>query len=141
MMALKFKYDMQTLQIMNLFEKITKARIKDCFEHNDKLFFIVEAGQLFRALGPQKKNVQRLEELLKKRVKIIEYSEDLLKFIVNVMAPLRVVNIKEEEKIVTVTGPDQKTKGLMIGSRAGNLRMFEKIVQKYFPDLKEIKVI
>lgn len=139
--TIKMKYDVDSLQKMALFEKVTKARLKDFFETETKLFFVVQKGQLQRALGPQKKNVQRLENMLKKRVKIIQYEQDVLRFIVNVLAPLKVVDIKEENGIVTITGPDQKTKGLMIGARAANLRMFEKIVQKYFPDIKELKVI
>src|SRR6056297_3448147 len=138
---MKFKYDMDALQKMNLFEKITKAKLKDFFVHNEKMHFIVEPGNLYRALGKNKANVTKLEELLKKKVKIIEYSDDMLKFIVNVMAPLKVVDIKNDDNIVTITGPDQKTKGLMIGARAQNLRMFEGVIQKYFPELKEIKVI
>ena len=67
---MKFKYDMQTLQWMSLFEKITRARLKDCFMHNDKLCFLVENGQLQRALGPQKKNVTKLESLLNKKTKV-----------------------------------------------------------------------
>jgi transcription termination/antitermination protein NusA len=138
---MKIKYDMQTIQWMHLFEKITRARLKDCIVHGEKMFFVVEKGNLQKALGPQKKNIARLEDLLKKRVKVIEHTENDLQFVINVLAPLRVLDIKNEDGIVTITGPDQKTKGLMIGARAGNLRMFESIVQKYFPDIKELKVI
>ena len=56
-------------------------------------------------------------------------------------APLKILEAKNEDDIVTLTGPDQKTKGLMIGAKAANLRMYEKIVQKYYPQLKEIKVV
>lgn len=126
---------------MHLFEKITRARLKDCIISGEKIFFVVEKGDLRKALGPNKKNITRLEELLKKRVKVIEYTQNELQFTINVLAPLRVVNIKNEDGIVTITGPDQKTRGLMIGARAGNLRLFESIVQKYFPDIKELKVI
>ena len=138
---MKFKYDVQSLQWMSLFEKITRARLKDCFLHNEKLCFLVETGNLQKALGPQKKNVIRLEGLLKRKIKIIEYRDDMLRFITNVFAPLKIVEIKDVDGIVTITGPDQKTKGLMIGARAQNLRAYEGIVQKYFPTLKEIKVI
>lgn len=138
---MKFKYDVDALQKMSLFEKITKAKLKDFFVHNEKIHFIVEPGNLFKALGKDKVNVTKLEDLLKKKVKIVEYSDDMLKFIVNIMAPLKVIDIKNDNNIITITGPDQKTKGLMIGARAQNLRMFETIIQKYFPDLKEIKVI
>jgi N utilization substance protein A len=138
---MKFKYDMQTLQWMSLFEKITRARLKDCFMHNEKLCFLVEDGQLQRALGPQKKNLVKLESLLKRKIKIIEFKDEMLRFIVNVFAPLKIIDMKEDEGIVTITGPDQKTKGLMIGARAQNLRNYEKIVQRYYPELKEIKII
>lgn len=138
---MKFKYDMDALQKMNLFEKVTKAKLKDMFIHNEKIHFIVANGELYKALGKDKANVTKLEGLLKKKVKIVEYSDDLLKFVVNIMAPLKVVDIKNDDNVITITGPDQKTKGLMIGARAQNLRMFEGVIQKYFPELKEIKVI
>lgn len=138
---MKFKYDMQTLGWMQAFEKITRARVKDCFVLQDKVCFVVEQGNLFKALGQNKKNIVKIEELLKRRVKIIEYDSNPLKFVANVLAPLRVSDIKEDNGIVTITGPDQKTKGLMIGARAANLRNFESIVQKFFPEIKELKVI
>lgn len=140
-MTLKFKYDVQTLQWMNLFEKITHARVKDCFINNEKLCFVIEQGNLRKALGKNKANIIKLEGLLKRRIKIIEYDKDVLQFIVHVLAPLRVTDIKNNDDVVTITGSDQKTKGLMIGARAANLRNYEKIVQKFFPDIKELKVI
>ena len=42
---------------------------------------------------------------------------------------------------VFVHGADEKTRGLMIGARAQNLRFAEKVIQKYFPELEEIKVV
>lgn len=138
---MKIKYDIQALQRMTHFEKVTHSRLKDLIENETKMFFIIEHGQLRKALGPQMKNVKRLEELFKKKIKIIEFDTDVTKFVVNVLAPLKVVDIKEVDGIITITGPDQKTKGLMIGARAANLRMYESIVQKYFQDIKELKVI
>ena len=132
---------MQTLQWMNLFEKITRAKLRDIIVEGEKVFFIVEKGQLRRALGPDKKHVTRLEELLKKKVKIVQYTENVHQFIINVLSPLKVVDMTEEDGIITIKGPDQKTKGLMIGARATNLRLYERIVQKYFPDIKELKVV
>jgi len=48
------------------------------------------------------------------------------------MLPLRIETIKEENGIVYVHGKDEKTRGLMIGAKAKNLRFTEKIVQMYF---------
>jgi len=127
---------------MSLFEKLTRARLKDYFEADDKAFFVIEkATDLRKALGKDNANVKKLEGLLKRRIKIIAYTKNELQFISNVFAPLKIVDMKNEDGIVTITGPDQKTKGLMIGAQARNLRLYEKIVQKFFPDIKELKVI
>ena len=71
----------------------------------------------------------------------MEYSSEMLQFIINLFAPLKVQDINEEENIVTITGPDTKTKGLMIGAQAQNLRAYDTIAKQYFPQLEEIKVV
>lgn len=135
------KYDVELLQTMSLFEKITKARLKDLVWFKDKLIFIVKPGELVKALGKNKVNVEKIEKAINRKIKIVEYSPDKLRFIRNVMSPLRILEISEEEEgVVVIKGPDQKTKGLMIGSKAQNLRLYEDIVKKYH-ELNEIKVI
>jgi len=52
-----------------------------------------------------------------------------------------VSGISEDEMgIVTIAGPDSKTKGLLIGRNAQNLRNLEANVRRYF-EVKEIKVV
>jgi len=126
---------------MRLFEKLTGAQLKDCFISREKLIFLVEEGQMGRALGKNKQNILRLEKAVAVRFKVVEYSSDLQQFIQHLIAPLRIVEMREENNVITIVGPDEKTKGLMIGARAQNLRAYEEIVKKFFPDLKEIKVV
>ena len=72
----------------------------------------------------------------------MEFSNNVLNFITNLVYPLRINDIAiDDEGIVIVKGKDIKTNGLIIGSRAQNLRNTEAIAQKYFPQVKEIKVI
>ena len=138
---MKTKYDVETLQIMTLFEKITRAKLKDCFENKDKMMFIVQQGELGKALGKDRTNIEKLTKSLNRNIKIVEFNPDVLSFTKNLMHPLRMLNIEiDEEKIITIKGPDTKTKGLMIGAKAQNLRNYEAIVQKYFNEIKEIKV-
>lgn len=142
MNKVKFKYDAQSLQWMSLFEKITRAKLKDFFMQQEKLCFIVQPGNLKKGLGPNKANIEKLENLTKRKVKVIEYSDDLGRFVHNVFSPLKIVSLEiADDGIITIAGPDAKTRGLMIGAQARNLRLFESVVQKYFPDVKEIKVI
>ena len=133
--------DNELLQTISVVEKITHARVDRCIPRDDKLIFVVGRGDARKIVGPQGATLKKLESQLNKRLKVIEKVDDKLQFIRNAMLPLKMVDIKEEDGIVTVTGPDEKTKGLMIGAKAQNLRFTEKVVQIYFPDVREIKVI
>ncbi|MFH1211772.1 MAG: NusA-like transcription termination signal-binding factor [Candidatus Woesearchaeota archaeon] len=136
----RIKIDAEQMQTIALFEKITRARVKDMYEFRERLLFVVEYGDIRKALGKDKFNVEKIEHLLNRKIKIVEFNPELLMFIRNLVAPLKIVNIVEENGIVTITGPDAKTKGLMIGARAQNLRMYETIVKKYYP-IEEMRVI
>ncbi len=135
------KYDVELIKLMSLFEKITRAGLKDCFYSKEKLLFVVDHGDMGKALGKKKANIDKLEKVLNRKIKIVEFNPDIKTFIKNLMYPLRILEIEEQDGVYTIKGPDTKTKGLMIGARAQNLRNFEEITQKYFNDVKELKVI
>ena len=123
-----------------MFESLTKASVKDCIVEEGRIIFIVRKGEIAKAIGKKGANIRKVENLIKKKVKIIEFSEDLVEFVKNVVAPLKVLDVVDVEGIVTVTPVDSKIRGMLIGRSAVNLRGFEAIVQRYFP-IKEMKVI
>ena len=137
-MGIKFNIDI--IKYISLFEKITRTKVKDCIESEQGLVFIVVQGQIGKAVGKQGANIRRLEGLFKKKVKIVEYSDDLIEFVRSYIMPLRADSIREEEDIIIMTSTDTKTKGLMIGKNAQNLRKLEEVSRRYF-DVKEIKVV
>lgn len=136
----KAVYDVDMLQIINMFEDITHARVKDAFYMKEILTFIVFEGDMFKALGKNLSNLHRAEELMKRKIKIVEFSSDIIRFIANLLYPYKVDSIVQEGKIVTIKDDDVKTKGLIIGAKAQNLRQYESIVKRYF-DIEEIKVM
>lgn len=136
----KIVFDIQTISCMSLFEKITRARLKDCImQENDNIVFIVENGEIAKAIGKQGVNVKKLEKALNKRIKIVEFNEDLEQFIRNLVAPLKVEHVVQEDEKVILTAKDLKTRGLLIGRNASHLRGFEAIIQRYFP-IQELRV-
>ncbi|RJQ17038.1 NusA-like transcription termination signal-binding factor [Candidatus Woesearchaeota archaeon] len=132
-------YTNDDIKLISLFEKITHAQVKDLFLQQQPIF-VVAPGELGKALGKNKMNLFRLENMLKKRVKVVEFSDSVLQFVLNVIAPLKVTDIKQEDKIIILTGNDMKTRGYLIGRNASNLRNTEAIVKHYFP-IDEIKVV
>jgi len=137
----KIKYDSQSMQVMNIFEKITASKLKDSFEVADLQVFVVESGQIGKAVGKSGANVKKLAEQLKKKIKIIEYSPDIKVFVKNTTFPLipEEVIYDDENKIVTIIPKDLLSRGLMIGRQAIKLRETEKIIQRFFK-IEEAKV-
>ncbi|HME87513.1 MAG TPA: hypothetical protein VKE88_03815, partial [Candidatus Nanoarchaeia archaeon] len=74
-----------------------------------------------------------------KKVKIVEYHDDLLKLIAAFINPLKADEIVLEDGIVIIKSQDTKTKGLIIGRAAKNLRALENYIRRYMP-VQEIKV-
>ena len=137
---IKIKYDVNLLGLMSTFEKITRAKLADCFiDDNELLTFIVEKNNLRRAVGKSGSTVKKLERLMKRKIKVVENSSEMLKFIQNYIYPLKVDDIRQEDNIVVMTSQDTKTKGLLIGRQAKNLRNLERVVKRYF-EVEEIKV-
>jgi len=136
----RIKYDMALMGYISLFEKITHSKLKDCFELNDKLIFIVQKGEIGKAIGKQAVNVKKLESMFKKKVRLIEFNEDKIEFVKNIIYPVKAKLIEENENIITITSMDNHTRGILIGKAAEALRSNEKIIQRYF-EIKEIKVI
>lgn len=137
----KIKYDINVMKIISIFESATGAQLHDCFIQNEKIIFVVKQGQIGKALGKKGINIKKLENLLKKKIRIIEFNDDALQFVKNAVHPLQIKEISEEEGIITIIPPDSKTRGYLIGRGAANLRNTEAIIKRYFKDIKEIKVV
>ncbi len=136
----KIKYDLELIKFITLFENITRSKVKDLIKREDNLIYIVQQGEIGKAIGKKASNIIKLERILNKKVRVIEFSDDLEKFIRNVIMPLRVQQIDIVDKIATIKSPDSRTRGLLIGRAAVNLRNFESIIKRFF-EIDEIKVV
>ncbi|MFH1850278.1 MAG: NusA-like transcription termination signal-binding factor [archaeon] len=138
---LRIKFNSEILKYMSLFESLTRTKLKDCFfDSKDLLVFVVNENELGKAIGKNGDNIRRISTAFRKRVKLVEYSPHLIKFVSNLLYPLKPTEITEEGGVITVTGADTKTKGLLIGRSGQNLRNNEEIVKRYF-EISEIKVV
>ena len=138
-LKVKIKFDIDIMKFISLFDNITKIHAKDCFKQDSRIIFIVNEGKAGMAVGKKGMNIKKLENLFKKKIKIVEHSESLIDFVKNVIHPLGAKEISEDDEIVTIIPVDNKTRGYLIGREAVNLRNYEEIVKRYF-DIKEIKV-
>jgi transcription termination/antitermination protein NusA len=133
-------YDKEIIDYINLFERVTRSRVKDCFYHNEILVFVVEEGYASKAIGKKGANISKFSALIKKRLKVVEYSEDPLVFIKNLVYPIKLKDVKLEGDTLKISAELQKDKGLLIGRDKRNLENFKKAMKSYFK-IENVKVI
>lgn len=135
------KLNLETIQFINFFEKLTRTRVKDCFFENEKLIFIVNPGQARKAVGKNGVNAKKFSEKTNKRIKIIEFNPNPVLFIKSLISPIKPESIEKEDKIINIKVNSTKEKGLLIGRNSKNLENLKKLVKKYFGDIEDIKII
>lgn len=137
----KIKFSLEDMQLMNIFSFITKTTAKHFIKDDNMFIFIVDTGQLRRAVGSQGANVKKLEQKSNRKIKIVEFSPNVLKFIRNFIYPIKIQDIKETdvEGIIEITPADIKSRGIIIGRNGSNLKKLEEHIKLFF-DIKEIKV-
>ncbi|MBI2663468.1 NusA-like transcription termination signal-binding factor [Candidatus Woesearchaeota archaeon] len=131
------KFNKQTIDCINLFENLTKARVKDCFI-DSIVIFIIEEGDIGKAVGRKGRNVIMVSKLLKKKIRLIEFNNDVESFIKNIIYPIE-GKIYKEDNLVSIELNKTADKASVIGRDRKNLHELQEIVSKYF-DVK-IKVI
>lgn len=123
---------------MNLFNKITRLTPKDCFISEGNMVFIVKEGDIGQAIGKKGINVKKLSSIVKKPIKILEYSSDACKFVANIILPIKAKEVVQEGNKVTITTKNSYEKGQVFGRDRSNLKNMQNIVSKFF---KEIEII
>lgn len=135
----RFKLDQDALGLSSVLERKTGVTVKDCFQDDGVVYFIVGMGQIGKALGRGGENVRYLQEQLGKKIKVIEFRENFSDFIRNVIYPLKVQEIVEEEDVILIKDSSYQTKSVLIGREGKNLRVLNRAVQRFFG--KEVKVV
>ena len=77
--------------------------------------------------------------MLNKRIKVVEFSSDVLQFIKNMLYPLQTSGIENKDDVIEIRS-DTKTKSLIIGRNQQNLKNLISIVKRFF-DIQEIRVV
>ncbi|MBI3027513.1 NusA-like transcription termination signal-binding factor [Candidatus Woesearchaeota archaeon] len=135
----KIKYDSDLMKLITLFESMTGARVKDCID-NDNLLFIIEESDMGKAIGRNGANIKRLENTLKRKIRLAEFSNDATKFVRNMIYPVEVLDVRLEDKIVIIRGKDTSARARLIGRERQNINHLSSIIKRYF-DINEVKVV
>jgi len=132
--------DMQDLRYLNLFNKVTRVNTKYCFEYNNTIYFCVPKNLIRKAIGEDARNIRRISETIRKRVKIVPIPRDISDakfFIEAVVSPVQIKEMEINENEIIVGGNVQ-TKASLIGRNKRRLLEMQEIVRDFFK--REFKV-
>ena len=119
------------LQYISAFSSLTGATVRDCI-NGDPLLFIVKKGDLGLAIGKGGQNLRRAEEALRRGIKVVEYDDDMARFVENCISPIR-AQVTAEGSRLSIRGRDMKTRSRLIGRDRANLKSLTAVVKRLFP--------
>ncbi len=134
--------NMQTMRYINLLDRASNVKTKQCFIYNNTIFFAVPRELVSRAIGPAALNIKKIQDNLGKKVRIIAEPEGILgaqKFLQELVAPIRFKSLEIKDGGFILTAGSNQSKASLIGR---NKRRFEEL-HKIMLDLfgMDLKII
>ena len=121
------RFDMQSIELINIFEKNTRVDVIDCIFDDSSIYFLVDFGKAGMAIGKSGKNIKKLQLILKKQVKVFEYNKEPKKFIENMIPSSNSIKMDETKACVVI---DPKEKGKIIGRLGCNIKKIRELLER-----------
>jgi N utilization substance protein A len=137
-MTEKIKLTSDELRLISLFQSITSASARDCVvdEKMDRVIFIVNKGQMGLAIGKGGATIRQLQNVVGKKVEVVEYSDDPSEFIRNILNTDMINEIRINDKIdgtrQAIVIVDAKKKGVVVGREGRNAEKARLLAKRYF---------
>jgi NusA-like KH domain protein len=133
------KLDLQSIQSMNIFSRLTGVRTQACFTYNRTLFFIVEPRASARAIGEKGANVKRLGLMLRQRVRVIPES-NIENFARMIVQPVTFKSLTVDNEGYATISAGQQAKASLIGRDKVRIMELADILKQHF-NIKGLRVI
>jgi N utilization substance protein A len=137
-MTEKIKLTSDELRLISLFQSITGATARDCVldDKMERVIFIVNKGQMGLAIGKGGATIRQLQNVVGKKVELVEYSDDPLEFIRNILNSDMINEVKINDRIdgtkQAIVIVDAKKKGVVVGREGRNAEKARLLVKRYF---------
>ena len=137
-MSEKIKLTPDEFSYLSLFQTITTAVARDCVidDKMERVIFVVNKGQMGMAIGKGGSNIKQLQNVITKKIELVEYSEIPVNFIKNIFNSDMVQDVKISERVEgtksAVVVVDMKKKGIIVGKEGRNVDKARILAKRYF---------
>jgi N utilization substance protein A len=132
------KLTIDQMRLLSLFQNITGVTARDCVEDikQNRVIFIVNSGKMGLAIGKGGSHIKSLQNIIKKNIELVEYSDNPVLFIKNILNSKLVSEIKLNKKtdgsMQAVVLVDPKKKGIVVGREGRNADKARILAKRYF---------
>ncbi|MGA9154656.1 MAG: NusA-like transcription termination signal-binding factor [Candidatus Nitrosopolaris sp.] len=137
-MTEKIKLTPDELRLISLFQSITSASARDCIvdDKMERVIFVVNKGHMGLAIGKGGATIKQLQNVVAKKVELVEYSDEASDFIRNILNSEMVKEVKINERSdgskQAIVFVDPKRKGVVVGREGRNAEKARLLAKRYF---------
>ena len=129
---MKKVYDVELMKYIALLENISHVRIKDLFQYNGMLCCVVDKNDVSTFVGSGGKKIRKIQDMIHKKIKVVGYSDDVKDFAKDLIYPLEVSKIEDDNGNLLISCDDRKSKGLLIGRGRKGLLNLQNALSRFF---------
>ncbi len=132
--------DRDAFELMNAFEHKTHAKAIDVVVDGDNVVFIVQEGEIGKAIGKGGSTLLRLREAFKPRnVEVIEDAQDFRSMVEKTLrgAVIRKITNENSQVLISV---DPTTRGVAIGKGGSNIKKLKIAMKRKF-GIEDTKIL
>jgi len=115
---------------------LTRSTALDCLidDRFDRVIYVIRQGDMGLAIGKKGENIKRLQNVLGKRIEMVEYAEIPDAFVVNIFKPAEVAGIERtpENGPVNVLVKKKSDLGIAIGKGGCNIEKARVLCRRFF---------
>jgi len=115
---------------MGLFEQMTGAHVRDCIVGEEEMIMIVREGDMGLAIGKKGETIENVREKLGKKIAVVEHSEDMKKFVGNLLTPAKVESIELKDERIMVKLKENSDKKVIRNGR--RMRRTKEILKRHY---------
>ncbi len=132
-MIMEARFDTEAIRLINFFEEMTGAPVKDCMVDEDgkTIYYVIEQGKVGMAIGRNGSSVKHAENLLKKSIRVFEFSPDIESFVKNVIPHTIEIRVRQGDggSVVEIR-VDRGHRSVTIGRDGRNIKLFKELLQR-----------
>jgi N utilization substance protein A len=123
---------------------LTRATALDCIidEKFERIVYVIRPGDMGFAIGKKGENIRRMQNVLGKRIEMVEYAENRDDFITNIFRPINISRIEKDQKsgLLNIVLMKKSDLGTAIGKKGANIEKARLLIRKYWDEeLGELK--